>query len=74
MTMATSLYAKHTKRELVDMLEKLDAQMSRQSGSIMRGTKSQRARSDAISWAISYHMADERKPEVNGYSGRNANK
>ena len=74
MTRATNLYARHTKRELVEMLEKLDAQMSRQSGSVMRGTKSQRALSDAISWAIAYHMADERKSEVNGYSGRNANR
>lgn len=74
MAKATALYARHTKAELVKMLEDLDAKMSKSEGSIFRGTSAQRKLGDAISWAIAYHMADERKPSVDGYSGRNSNR
>ena len=69
---AVRLYETKTKAELGEMLQQIKP--DNQNGGIYLYKPSTSKKMDDIAWAITYHMADERKPSVDGYSGRNSNR
>ena len=78
---AVKLYKKYTIEELQKMMEDIQNDpKNKTTGELYLYTKSARKKTDAISWAIAYHLKDLRKErgeeisEGQGYTGRKQNK